>query len=263
MYDQNNRVCSCSFCFLDLHPKTLASSKAASSSPRYLVGQIQTAKCSFQLMLGSTCFNKIPIWVFQLINMLKIFKVSNIAKWISQLLNIPVGCNSKNGFILHFCVKWTYHQNAWSKKSSFWFSLPRPFWIRFVMSWSSVVGETCFGSKRVINRETSWFAYLYINKSPRMRYIYIHIFTTYTFFLKVYMYISYLLSSVGMYLYWLLYIFSSPHRTSLAHLHPFSPRIWEPNDLIPCSLAADGYSWWLRNPGITRWGWSFIPCLSR
>lgn len=92
------RVCSCSFCFLDLHPKTLASSKAASSSPRYLVGQIHTGKCSFQLMLGSTCFNKIPIWVFQLINMLEIFKVSNVAKWISKLLNIPVGCNSKKRF---------------------------------------------------------------------------------------------------------------------------------------------------------------------
>ena len=105
IYDQNNRVCSCSFCFLDLHPKTLASSKAASSSPRYLVGQIHTTKCSFQLMLGSTCFNKIPIWVFQLINMLENFKVSNVAKWISKLLNIPGGCNSKTGFILHFCVK--------------------------------------------------------------------------------------------------------------------------------------------------------------
>lgn len=124
IYDQNNFVCSCSFCFLDLHPKTLASSKAASSSPRYLVGQIHTGKCSFQLMLGSTCFNKIPIRVLQLINMLEIFKVSNVAKWISKLLNIPGGCNSKTGFILHFCVKWTYHQNAWSKKSSFWFSSP-------------------------------------------------------------------------------------------------------------------------------------------
>ena len=145
-------------------------------------------------------------WAFQLINMLEIFKVSNVAKWISKLLNIPGGCNSKKGFILHFCVKWTYHQNAWSEQSSFWFS-PQPFWIRFVMSWSSVVGETCFGSKRAIDLETSWFAYLYIIERPRMRCIYIYINNVCIFFKKVYMYIPYHITSIDMYQYWLLYIF--------------------------------------------------------
>jgi len=91
-----------------------------------------------------------------------------------------------------------------------------------------------------------------------MRYIYIN--NVCIFLKKVYMYISYHITS---HLLICIYIgrctFFHHYRTSLAHLHPFSPRIWEPNDLIPCSLAADGYCWWLRNPGTTRWGLVVYP----
>ncbi len=65
-------------------------------------------------------------------------------------------------------------------KNRFFGSLPQPFWIRFVISWSSVPGETCFGSKRLIVKAVAlhiyFYTYLYIIKSPRMRYTHTYIY---------------------------------------------------------------------------------------